>query len=70
MGMSMTSQKRKNWKRSSETNTPIMPVSSTSKLMKKARTRCSIDFQETRMAMGVRKVVSRTRNKLMPSMPR
>ena len=38
--------------------------------MKKPRTRCSIDFQDASMAIGVRKVVSRTRNRLMPSTPR
>ena len=46
-----------------------IPVSSTSKVMKKARTRCSMDFQEARIATGVRKVVSSTRNKLIPSTP-
>ena len=69
MGKSMASQKRKKRKRSSDTKTPIIPVSSTSKLIKNARTRCSMDFQETRIATGVRNVVSRTRNKLIPSTP-
>ena len=69
IGISMSSQKTKKRKRSSETNTPIMAVSITSREMKKPFTFSWIDSQEQRMAIGVRNVVSRTRKRLMPSTP-
>jgi len=47
-----------------------MAVSITSSAMKKPFTFSWIELHEHRMASGVRKVVSRTRNKLMPSTPR
>ena len=70
IGISIASQKRKKRNRSSETKTPITPVSSTSSEMKKPCTRWSIDFQDASIAIGVRNVVSSTRNRLMPSTPR
>src|SRR6266481_5906759 len=45
MGISITSQNKKKRNRSSETKTPMTPVSSTSREMKKPFTRWSIDFQ-------------------------
>ena len=47
-----------------------MAVSITSSAMKKPFTFSWIDSQEHRIASGVRNVVSRTRNRLMPSTPR
>ena len=38
--------------------------------MKKPFTRWSIDFQDASIEIGVSNVVSRTRNRLMPSTPR
>ncbi len=70
MGISITSQNKKNRNRSSETKTPMTPVSSTSRQMKKPFTRWSIDFQDARIEIGVSSVVSRTRNTLRPSTPR
>ena len=70
MGISVSSQKTKKRKRSSETKTPIMAVSMTRRAMKKPLTFSRIDSQEHKIAMGVRNVVSRTRNRLIPSMPR
>ena len=70
MGISITSQNRKNRNRSSETKTPMTPVSSTSSEMKKPFTRWSIDFQDARIEIGVSKVVSRTKKTLRPSTPR
>src|SRR5258708_2182410 len=49
MGISITSQNKKKRNRSSETKTPMTPVSSTSSEMKKPFTRWSIDFQDARI---------------------
>ncbi len=70
MGISITSQKRKKRKRSSERNTPTIPTSSISSITKNSFTRCSMLFHDARMEMGVRNVVRITRNKLMPSTPK
>ena len=53
-----------------DTNTPSMPVSSTSRLMKKASPRSLMEFHEPRMATTDSSVVSRTSRSEMPSMPR
>ena len=70
IGISVSSQNTKKRNRSSETKTPIMAVSITRMAMKKPFTFSWIDSQEQRIASGVRNVVSRTRNRLMPSTPR
>ena len=53
-----------------ETNTPSMPVSSTSRLMKKASPRSLMEFQVPRMATTDSSVVSRISSSEMPSTPR
>ena len=70
IGINVSSQKTKKRKRSSETKTPIIAVSITSSETKKPFTFSRMDSQEQRIAMGVRNVVSRTRNRLIPSTPR
>ena len=70
MGISVSSQKKKKRSRSSETNTPIMAVSMTSRAMKNPFTFSRMACQEQRIASGVKNVVSKTRNRLMPSTPR
>ncbi len=70
IGISITSQNKKNRNKSSETKTPITPVSSTSRQMKKPFTRWSIDFHDAKIEIGVSSVVRTTRNRLIPSMPR
>ena len=69
IGISVSSQKTKKRKRSSETKTPIMAVSMMRIERKNPFTFVWIEFQEQRIASGVRKVVSRTRNRLIPSTP-
>jgi len=53
-----------------DTNTPSIPVSSTRRLMKKARPRSLMEFHEPRMETAVRRVVSSIRMREMPSMPK
>ena len=70
IGISITSQKTKNRKRSSARKTPIMPVSSTNIIRKNSRARVWMLSHDASMAMGVRNVASSTRKRLMPSTPR
>ena len=50
-------------------NTPIMAASRASMKNENSRTRWSTDSHEHSSAIGVRNVVSTTRNSVMPSIP-
>ncbi len=69
MGTSITSQNTKKRMRSRARKTPIMPVSSTSSMMKNSFTRVRMLSHEASMAMGVRNVVRITSHRLRPSTP-
>ena len=70
MGISITSQNKKNRNKSSDKNTPMTPTSSISSITKNSFTRWLMLLHDARTEIGVRKVVRITRNKLMPSTPR
>ncbi len=70
MGIRVASQKTKNRNRSRATNTPIMLISRSSMKTMYSFTLSVMAVQEDRMAMGLRRVVSSTRKRLMPSTPR
>jgi hypothetical protein len=68
IGNSSASKKRKNSSRSSARNEPSTAVSRISIAAMNSRTFRSI-LQDARIARGIRKAVSSTRNRLMPSTP-
>jgi len=69
IGISMASQNTKKRKRSSDTNTPTMPVSSRSMAIMNSFVRSSIACQAEASASGMRNVVRSTSSTLMPSTP-
>src|SRR4030042_3853070 len=69
IGTSSSSQKRKNKTRSKEQKTPSMLVSRSNNQMKYSLGRNSI-FHDTSTASTPRNVISITRGKLSPSIPR
>ena len=69
IGINIASQKMKKRKRSRETKTPIIPVSSASRNRWNSFTRVVIPDHEASTASGVRNAVSSVSRTLKPSTP-
>ena len=67
MGISITSQNKKNSIRSRDMNTPSTPASDHNKLASKKPLRTTMSVHDALIAMAPRTSVSNTINKLMPS---